>query len=391
MNIHTTAQMKTGDSMHALSHNIYLFINSFILRHPYFYLSVVTAVALIAYLFLLLFPALVVVSLMNIIDSITAGAADWSTTAIWAGIAIISAFITYRSAQIKLAQPVGLALTEDKAPELFKLVGKLRESYGLPAIQRILITGDYKLDIIKTPKWILPVSFSNTLLIGLPVLQCHTPQHLECLIARRIGQFSKKNNKLTNWLYQLRTVWALYYSSIARQKIFGTELLRGFFFMYAPLYSALSSFAARIDELKADSYAMEFYNNEIIREMITADAVYQTILRDQFWPAVYRISKIAASSRPAPHTKMAMAVHNKINDKTLVTLLEDVTKRDSEWLDAKPSIDRRLENIGHDTPRMQVSEGNTAVDFYLKNSKNGLINLLDKYWQKTYYEKKSPV
>ena len=220
MNILTTAQMKTGDSMHALTHNIYLYINSFILRHPYFYLSVVIALALTAYIFLLLFPVLVVVSLKNIIDSITAGTADWSTTAIWTGIAIISVFITYRSAKIKLAQPVGMTLTEDKAPELFKLVGKLRESYGLPAIQRILITGDYELDIIKTPKWILPVSFSNTLLIGLPVLQCHTPQHLECLIARRIGQFSKKNNKLTNWLYQLHTVWNLYHSSIARQKFF---------------------------------------------------------------------------------------------------------------------------------------------------------------------------
>ena len=136
---------------------------------------------------------------------------------------------------------------------------------------------------------------------------------------------------------------------------------------------------------------MELYNNEIIREMITADTVYQTILRDHFWPAVYRISEIAANSRPAPHAKMAMAVSNKINDKTLVTLLDDVMKRESEWLDAKPSINRRLENIGHDTPQMQVSEGKTAVDFYLKNSKNGLINLLDKHWQKTYYEKKSPV
>lgn len=115
--------MKIGDPMHSLSHNIYLFINSFILRHPYFYLSMVIVLALTAYLFLLLFPALVVVSLMNIIDSITAGTADWSTTVIWTGIAIISAFITYRSAQIKLAQPVGLAVTEDKAPELFKLVG----------------------------------------------------------------------------------------------------------------------------------------------------------------------------------------------------------------------------------------------------------------------------
>ena len=391
MNILTATQIKTANAMHALSHKIYLFIDSFVLRHPHFYLPLVTAVALIAYLFLLLFPALVVVSLMNIIDSISAGTGDWATIAIWAGIMIISAFISYRSTQVKLAQPVGLALTEDKAPELFMLVDKLRESYGFPAIQRILITGDYELDIIKTPRWILPVLFSNTLLIGLPVLQCHTPQHMECLIARRIGQFSKQDNKLTNWLYQLRTVWTLYYSSLARQKIFGTELLRGFFFIYAPFYSALSTFAARIDELKADNYAMQIYNHEIITEMITADAVYQTILRDHFWPAVYRISEITASSRPAPHAKMAMAVRNKINDKTLVTLLDDVMKRESEWLDAKPSIDRRVKNIGHDTPRMQISEGKTAVDFYLKNSKNGLINLLDKLWQKSYYEKKSPV
>lgn len=370
--------------MHALSHKIYLFIDSFILRHPHLYLAVVTAVALTAYIFLLLFPALVVVGVMNIIDSITAATGDWATIMIWAGIVIIAAFISYRSALVKLAQPVGLALTEDKAPELFKLVDKLRESYGFPPIQRILITGDYELDIIKTPKWILPVTFSNTLLIGLPVLQCHTPQHMECMIARRIGQFSKQGNKLTNWLYQLRNVWHLYYSSITRQKIVGTELHRLFFYLYAPFYSALSTFTARIDELKADSYAMELYNNEIIREMVSADTVYQIILHDHFWPAVNRISNNVASAQPTPHAKMATVVRSKINDKAVATLLKDAMNRESGWLDAKPAIDRRLENIGHDMPQMKIPEGAAAVDVYLKTSKNGLINLLDKLWLKTY-------
>ncbi len=375
-------------SVRTLGNKLNKFIESLIHKFPRCYLGFVTLIAIIGYAFVLLFPILVVAGIPYIYLALTASdVINWQYALIWSVIVLFACLISYRSTQIKPVPPAGLSLTEDKAPELFKLVHQLHNHYRRPIIHRLVITGNYQLDIIKTPRWALPVWSINTMVIGLPVLQGLTPKQFECMVARRVGQFSKRENPLTNWLYQLRPIWQQYRHIYAKQKRFGSEIMKWFFAVYAPFYMAISVYAARRDELNADSYAMELFNDEDVREMVTADAVCRWYLHNQYWPAVYKIASVETKSLPTPHTKMAAAVHANLKSSRLDILVNKVFNQKPARKNAMPSLRQRIKNIGHEQPGMYDTTENAAI-YYLGTSMQGVVSVIDKLWLQTLLQQR---
>jgi Zn-dependent protease with chaperone function len=367
----------------------YGFIESLIHKFPRLYLGCVVLLALSGYAFVLLFPLLVPVGLLNIYEIFALGeTTNWQAALIWLAVVLVAALVSYRMTQIKPKTPVGLTLSEDKAPELFKLVQHHHTYFKRPEIHRIVITANYELDIVKTPMWALPAWSRNTMVIGLPVLQSLSKELFECVVARRIGQFSKRYNPITNWLYQLRPIWQQYRVIYRKQKDFGFEPLKWYFAAYAPFYTMISLHAARLDELNADTYAMELFNHEVVLEMITADALCRWYLQNQFWPAVYKIASVETRSLPKPHTKMASAVLAIRNGEKLDNLIDKVYREKPRPGDATPSLQDRIKNIGHDKPYMEKQTTENAAVFYLGTSVNGVIDVIDKLWLKSFLEQR---
>ena len=358
-------------------------------KSSHFYLGAVTVLAVTGHAYVMLFPALFLTGILSIYASITAAEPiDIMAVIAWAVIAIIAGLVSFRALQFKPTRPVGLALTNDKVPELFTLVHEIRSQHKRPAIHRIVVTGNYDIDIVRTPKWALPFQLSNTLLIGLPVMQSLSPRQFECLLAGRIGQFSMRDNLLTNWLYQQRAIWSQYRAAYRTQKGFGVEPLKLFFAVYTPFYKSVSTRAARQDKLKADSYAMQLYNDEEVREMITADSLCRWFLNKQYWPAVYKMAAADTKTPPAPHTKMAPTVYTNINGGKLQSFMAKVAEYTPPSNSTEPCLQSRIENIGHEKARMASPATKTAAAEYLGGSLKNVIALVDKLWQKNYLEKR---
>ena len=365
------------------------FIESLTHKFPRFYIGCVALVAIFGYAFVLLFPLLVLAGLLNIYTELAVSdVTDWQAALTWLVIVLVAALISYRSTQIKPKLPVGLTLTEAKAPGLFKLVQQHRSYYKRPTIHRIVITEHYELDIVKTPMWALPVWSTNTLVIGLPVMQCLSPKQFECMVARRIGQFSKRYNPVTNWLYQLRSIWQQYRLSYNQHKCFGIEPIKWFYSVYAPVYAMVSVYAARRDELNADTYAMELFNDKDVLEMITADALCRWYLHNQYWPAVARIASIETKSLPTPHTKMSSAVRAIKNGEQLDKLIDNAYREQPIRSNAMPSLQDRINNIGHQKPNMENDTTENAAAFYLGASVKGVVDIVDKLWLKSLLEQR---
>jgi hypothetical protein len=376
-------------SVRSLQRKSHAFLEDVIQKYPRIYLGGVTLLALAGYAVILLFPLLLLAGIMGIYQALTAdNNIAWQSASLWLVIAIISGLISYRYLQYKPSPPVGLTLIEDKAPGLFRLVQEMRSHFKRPVIHRIVVTPDYELDIIKTPRWALPLWSMNTLVIGLPVLQCLTVRQFECIVARRLGQFSKRENPLSNWLYQLRAIWQQYLESYRQHKGPGIEPMKWIFSAYAPLYSACSVYAARRDELNADVYAMELYNDEEVCEMVTADAVCRHYLHKRYWPAVYKIAAIETKTLPAPHRKMASAVHAILKGENLAKLIDETVKEKQERKNPAPILQARIQNIGHSCPYMNEFDGTAAAEHYLGSSMNRVIALIDKLWLKTLLEER---
>lgn len=362
----------------------YAHVDATAVKYPRVYLCIVFLFALMGYALILLFPLVAIISAINIVKILpNTDLSNWQALVISIVSLILASLFSYRMLQLKLSQPVGLTLMEEKAPEIFKLVEKFSTHFKRPKIHRIVITGNYELDIIKVPKYALPIASSNTLLIGLPVLLCLQDKQFETMLARRLGQFSKRNNPVSNWLYQLRDIWKQYSHAYGKQKNLDRFFLKWIFSAYSSLYSSVSTYAARLDDLNADTYAMALFTHNDVCETITADVVYRRYLQNTYWPAVDKIAAAKLDASLQPYNNIKSSLISSLDERNLKSLIHKALRTESDRKDANATLRQRLENIGHDAPVMPVSTGSAAANKYLGDSQKTVVTLINKLWLNT--------
>ena len=333
---------------------------------PRGYLLTATIFALAGYGWLLMFPWLVLAGVAGVYDALTGRPAiAWLQLLIWTAVAAGSALVCYRTARFRPALPAGIVLERSRVPALFSLVGELCRHYRGPAIDRVVITGAFELEILKTPCRALPVWSANTLVIGLPLIQSLSAVQFRCVLARRLGQFSKRYNLLLNWLNQLRRIWPQYADATASAARPGFQPVRWFFSVFAPLYDQVSLPAARLDELAADSYAMEVCSGEEVLDAITTETVCRFYLEEKYWPVYRRVSATVRQAMPKPHAGMVSVLRAGLQGERAGQWLKQAMEGEPRHDDPMPSLARRVENIGYLKTCMDGLAAVPAADVYL--------------------------
>jgi len=366
-------------------------VNRLFDRYPRTYISLLCFFAVTGYAFVFLFPVLAIVSVTNIFEIFFGSTTfEWTQLLFWLSVLVFTAQISYRMFVTRPVPAVGFTMPESKIPKVYEVVERLQTHFKRPVIHKIIISANYELDIIKTPFWMLPVWSTNTLVIGLPLLICLTPNQFEQMVARRIGQFSKQHNMITNWLYQLNGIWQQYSYIYGKQKNIESWFLKLFYLSYAVLYKKFSVLAARKDELSADKYAMEMYFHEEICEMITTDTLCRWYLKNRFWPAIEKAYSDKDKETHKPYRKLTTVIRGNLNVVTKSMLNNLMNDEVVEPANRNPALHQRLVEIGHVEPIMKKYTGESAADFYLGTSLNGALNLMDKLWYKNNYKKNHP-
>jgi hypothetical protein len=85
---------------------------------------------------------------------------------------------------------------------------------------------------------------------------------------------------------------------------------------------------------------------------------------------------------------MASAVHAIKSGEKLDSLIDKIYKEKPRQGDAKPSLQERIRNIGHDKPYMKDLTAGNAAEFYLGTSVKGVIDVIDKLWLKSFLEQR---
>jgi hypothetical protein len=333
--------------------------------YPRLYLLFMAVFALLGYACLLLFPLLALAGVAGTYQALAAfpGGA-WLPLLAWLLVASSCGLVSYRLFQFRPSLPAGVVLDRSQAPALFQLVEDTRAHYAGPGIDHIVVTGEYQLDIVNTPVSALPVWSTRSLLVGLPLLQCLSTTRFQCALARRLGQHSGRTNRLLNWLYTLRSTWPRY-----REPAAGIDPaylpVCAVFSLYAPLYTVLSTVAARLDELQADSYAMELFSDEDVLDTVTTDAVYRLYLREKYWPAIRKLHEQDAMALTNIAAHMATVLNAGLQSGNIVQWIEQAMAAEQQWDDPWPLLVRRLENIGHVQACMSTGRIEPAAAGYL--------------------------
>lgn len=322
--------------------------------------------AIIGFVYLLLFPCMVFISVYSLYAALLKSqTVVWSHVLIWLATAAFSILVSYRIIRFKPELPAGPVLNMDAAPLLHQLVEDLLKHFCSTRVDRIALSNNFVLDIQKTPRWALPVWSTNTLVIGLPMIQCLSVSQFQCALARRLGQFSKRYNFFDNWLYELRNIWPQYCIN-TRKYGFGYQPIRWFFSVYAPIYKVITFPVARFDELAADDYAMEVFSDEQVLDTITTQMVCDRYLLDKYWPVIRKIASNGKHAINEYHSGMASVLRIGLQGDKVDQWLAKTLSAEPHWDDATPSLARRVENIGHTHACMDAISPESAASVYLR-------------------------
>jgi hypothetical protein len=330
------------------------------LVRPRAYFILAALLALFGYAWLVMFPLLVLVGLVNLYDAVFGvDQADWFSALIWSCIAAASVLVCYRLIFFRAAGPVGQPLDDRNAPGLLQLVSELTKNFDGPVIDQIVSSDQFELKIVKTPLIPLPVLFRNTLVVGLPFIHYMSQDRFQCALAGRLGQYSKRDNMLMNWLNQMRTVWSLYCER-KNYRGAGYQPVSGFFGMYAPIYKAFTVPAARFDELAADTYAMEVFNDESVLDMVTTCMVCRVYLDTKFWPVVRKYSRKNSQVLDRLQSSMSNVLRAGLKPDVIDYWMEKALASEPQLHDPVPPLAQRVDNIGFTGASMDANAVGSA-------------------------------
>lgn len=348
--------------------------------HPNAYLLLTLFAAVGGYLFLFLFPALLVSMPAMLYFSVPAATTPWQWCAVAseALLAVIGATGTLAIASMRFPPPSGLELEACGFPRLFELLQELGDTYGNPRIDRVVLRDRFDVRVVKTPRSGFSFTTTHTLVIGLPLLLTLSPIDVHALIARRIGQLAGRQSRINSWLYYLRDIWVQYQPNCNHRRASLAQPLCAFLRWYVPRYRSLSLGAARWSELGADIYAIQAINDRDTVRAICGQAMIDDYLSRVFWPEVVKTARSSMKPEKMPHARMAELFNGGLPDEELAVLLKRVAGRRSNPGSTMPSLIERLDNLGHRKPLPLKPMSVSAAQFYLGNAGEQCIKVIDK-------------
>jgi len=340
--------------------------------------------------FLLLFPILLITVPFNLYDTVINASElkDWIDAAIQLVLIGLGGAFSWAIYKIKFHLPTGLDVTEEKFPHLYKLIEELREEFGQPKIDRVIIRDKYEIHVVKTPQNGLPFLNKSTLIIGLPVFLTMSPLYFRALLARRIGQLSTKHTPVTTRLYFLTDIWQQFATSTKHAKNPFVKTLGYFFMVYTRVYKAVLLPLLQDEELEADSYGMDIVNESDMTECIVYEEVVTTFLKTKYWPKIYHMARRTKTPEFMPFAQMTKVIKAGITDEEISTTVQAALKMGMHSATQEPSLTKRLNHLGRAKPLPPKRLSKTAAEYYLGSSLGKIIQLFDKRWLAKLQKKK---
>lgn len=344
----------------------------------------VFALALTGYVYIFIFPLLLLLMVARLgeIFEIINWPAEWWWPMSQLLVLLIGGAGSFFVFKTRFAPPKGPALTAANAPALIDLIDELLAEYRAPAVHRVIASPDYKLELVKTPTLGFPVRFTHTLIIGLPVLQALPALHFKVVLARRIGQLSRRQAPISAWLYHLRGIW-FQYRDLARAPGFGVHtVLWSPFRVIAPMYARLAGVAMRKYEMEGDAYALQVVNDEDVAEAIAQDMGAEAFIQQEYWPAIAQLAAKKREEANKPYTNMPSLMRKRLQDERMQKRLAGMFEQEAEAAADAPGLKERLLHIGHAELRLPAWSEDPAALTYLGATAGKLAGIFDMLWLK---------
>lgn len=285
--------------------------------------------------------------------------------------------------QLKPALPSGRPLNPDESPKLFSLINELNQQLSngklQPHIHQVKISQHYEIKTIRTPRNGFPILFTNTLILGLPLLQSHSPKHLKTLISREIIQLSGTHSRISSGLNFAGSYWSQYCTALKKKTSTPNILLLFFFAWYTPLYKLISKGAVILENRHADSEVARQLGTQTLSDTLIQGFISDKFIHDVYWPHLN--DKAYRHKKPPylPYTSLERNIKSKLDDYTRQSWLDAATiSTDDNY--HYLSLLSRLKKLQVNTPSLPPGYKISAAQYFLPDILKTLITQMDRLW-----------
>lgn len=362
-------------------------VNAFAARYPKAYLFSAVLVMLLAYAFLLLFPYLVFEGTAVLFREIPNARTTehWIIVEVWAAILLFGLFLSWQVFRLHFPRVSGLKLSKDLVPDLYGVIAGVRKCASKPSIRSVVLTDQYELRIEETPRLGYPFATSNTLVIGMPMLQTFSVEQFRGELLRRMSQYSSGRFRPSHWLFRTRLLWRQYSDALASRKRFGEMPMRWFFSLYTPLFEVLTLPAVRMDELAADSAVLEWMHDRDYFETVKSSIIAEIFLEAHYWRKVYRLALKNPQVALSPFQELEHISGHLQSKDFRRKWLQGAFAAEQNVCKPMPVLRQRMENIGQEKLRDVPIVEKTAAEACLGEARKDFISIIDKLWRSTTY------
>ncbi|WP_455208768.1 hypothetical protein [Kaarinaea lacus] len=362
-------------------------------RFPALYLGLASLMVVVGFVYIMLFPALFTLVTLNAFEMLN-NPFTQNSLPMFVSFFSISLFlflISFKLFDLKFIIPEGITLDENNASELMKKLQTLRNQRRIPKIHQVVLTRRHELNVIKIPRFGIPIWSRNVLAIGYPLLQTLSTEYFDCALSRRLLQYSKRRNLIINWLSFMRQIWTLYATSLKERNGVSDLIHYCFFAPYSSLYRRFAVYIRQTDELLADEFALEIVNDRDLIKSAQTLRLTQAMLIQYYWPklndAIQNNFSSPANIRPyfnLPGT-LASLLNSEDVDAWFIRLAQERETMGS----AEAPFAKRMAQMGHRKVSTPKPFDTTAANHYFGDQYEAMTDHMDELWaeevQKTLF------
>src|ERR1041385_6432264 len=108
---------------------------------------------------------------------------------------------------IRIPAPKGAPVTRAEAPALFALLDDLRAQLRSVPFHHVLVVPEHNAAVVQVPRLGVLGWSRNYLLLGMPLLEAHSPEEVRAVLAHEFAHLSRAHGRFSHWIYRLRRSW----------------------------------------------------------------------------------------------------------------------------------------------------------------------------------------
>lgn len=258
-----------------------------------------------------------------------------------------------RALFVRFPAPQGRPLARSEAPALFEALDAMRARMHGPRFHHVLVVNDVNAAVVQRPAFGLVGFPRNYLLLGLPLLECLSPDEAMAIVAHEYGHLAGSHGRFSAFIYRLRHTWDTVQAHMDHFEGWSARLARPLVRWYAPYFNAYTYVLARADEYRADAASAE-----LVGAASAAHALKRVNLVAPHY-AQYMdetLKRVGEDAAPPGRLLHAWAEHARTPcaEATLQGWLDAALDREGHFADTHPTLRARLAALSHDGAGLQA-------------------------------------